>query len=120
MRRIGNLYFTGFSGCPTHWGKNPIAGKLRRELRQGHKPILETLSRAESLFSKQANVADIERARKPIEKIKRTKAFQKYVSQLKLVNSEILRLNRESVGKAVRGAGTLVGASSSPTSVLPD
>src|SRR6266436_2293633 len=105
MRRIGNLYFTGFSGCPTHWGKNPIARRLRRELRQAHKPILETLSRAESLFSKQSNVADIERARKPIEKIKRTKAFQKYVSQLKLVNSEILRLNRESVGKAVRGAG---------------
>jgi hypothetical protein len=49
-------------------------------------------------------VGGIERARKPIEKIKRTKAFQQYASQLKLVKSEILRLNRESVGKAVRGA----------------
>jgi Icc-related predicted phosphoesterase len=105
MRKIGNLYFTGFSGCPTHWGKNPIARRFRRELRQTHKPILETLSRAESLCSKQTNVAGIEGARKPIEKIKRTKAFQKYASQLKLVKGEILRLNRESVGKAVRGAG---------------
>ena len=22
---IGNINFTGFSGCPTDWGKNPIA-----------------------------------------------------------------------------------------------
>ena len=25
---IGGFYFTGFSGCPTKWGKNPIALKL--------------------------------------------------------------------------------------------
>lgn len=105
MRRIGNLYFTGFSGCPTHWGKNPIARRLRRELRQAHKPVLETLSRAESLCSKQTNDVGIEKARKPIEKIKKTKAFEKYHSQLKSVKSEILRLNRESVGETVREAG---------------
>jgi Icc-related predicted phosphoesterase len=105
VRMIGNLYFTGFSGCPTHWGKNPIARRLHRELRQAHKPILEALSRAESLCSKQTKVVGIEKARKPIEKIKRTKAFQKYASQMKLSKSETLRLNRESVGKAVREAG---------------
>jgi Icc-related predicted phosphoesterase len=105
IRMIGNFYFTGFSGCPTHWGKNPIARRLRRELRQAHKPILETLSRAVSLSSKQTTIVGIEKARKPIEKIKRTKAFQKYVSQLKLAKGEILRLNRENVVKAVREAG---------------
>ena len=25
---IGDLHFTGFSGCPTNWGKNPIARKI--------------------------------------------------------------------------------------------
>jgi Icc-related predicted phosphoesterase len=105
IRMIGDLYFTGFSGCPTNWGKNPIARRVRRELRQAHKPILETLSHAESICSKQTKVVGFERARKPIEKIKRTKAFQKYAAQLKLAKSEVLRLNRESVGKTVREAG---------------
>jgi len=25
---IGDLHFTGFSGCPTNWGKNPIARRI--------------------------------------------------------------------------------------------
>lgn len=28
---IGNLHFTGFSGCPTHWGRNPIAARCGGE-----------------------------------------------------------------------------------------
>jgi predicted phosphodiesterase len=27
---VGDLHFTGFSGCPTHWGRNPIAGRSAR------------------------------------------------------------------------------------------
>jgi predicted phosphodiesterase len=28
---IGNISFTGFSGCPTHWGKNPIAQSFQSQ-----------------------------------------------------------------------------------------
>jgi hypothetical protein len=104
IAKIGNFHFTGFSGCPTHWGKNPIARRLRRELTQAHKPILERLSRAESLL-RQSKAGGFERTRKPIEKIRRTNAFQKYASQLKVVKSEILRLNRESLRNTVKQAG---------------
>jgi predicted phosphodiesterase len=29
---IGDLHFTGFSGCPTNWGKNPIARRILANL----------------------------------------------------------------------------------------
>ena len=29
---IGDLHFTGFSGCPTNWGKNPIARRTFTKL----------------------------------------------------------------------------------------
>jgi Calcineurin-like phosphoesterase superfamily domain len=46
---LGSFHFTGFSGCPTNWGKNPIArrmlGKVRRadqaELKEVNRAILE-------------------------------------------------------------------------------
>jgi predicted phosphodiesterase len=28
---IGNISFAGFSGCPTHWGKNPIAQRSKSQ-----------------------------------------------------------------------------------------
>jgi predicted phosphodiesterase len=30
--RVGDLNFTGFSGCPSNWGKNPIARQVMRNL----------------------------------------------------------------------------------------
>jgi hypothetical protein len=67
---IGNISFTGFSGCPTHWGKNPI-------VRNGTKPAY---------------------------RIRRTKAYQKYALQLQSAGNEALKLNRESIRKAVKKA----------------
>lgn len=29
---VGRFHFTGFSGCPTKWGGNPIAAKLFRSV----------------------------------------------------------------------------------------
>ena len=31
---IGDLHFTGFSGCPTNWGKNPIARKILSKVKR--------------------------------------------------------------------------------------
>jgi predicted phosphodiesterase len=31
---IGDLHFTGFSGCPTNWGKNPIARRIFTKIRK--------------------------------------------------------------------------------------
>ena len=41
---IGNLSFTGFSGCPTDWGKNPIARTVyRRSSNRKTKTVVEAL-----------------------------------------------------------------------------
>ena len=42
---IGDLHFTGFSGCPTNWGKNPIA---RRILTKSEKTDAAQVRRAKS------------------------------------------------------------------------
>ncbi len=105
MVTVGDLHFTGFSGCPTRWGKNPIARRLYREVGQAHKAVSDAHSRAEALFWKQAEIVGFEKAGKPLKKITSTKAYQKYAEQLQSARSEILRLNRESIGKAVKRAG---------------
>ena len=104
VRALGNFYFTGFSGCPTHWGENPISQQLWRKLRQDHKSILKDLSEAKSLHSKRVEVIGDAKAKKPIERIKKTRAYQQYVFDRKLIKNETLRLNRESVAKAVKSA----------------
>src|SRR3954449_996358 len=60
---IGNISFTGFSGCPTDWGKNPIARKLFRRIESKNKSVIDALRSG------------------PTEKIQRTKAYRLYVSQ---------------------------------------
>jgi hypothetical protein len=83
---IGDISFAGFSGCPTNWGKNPIVQELWHRLEIDNKGVVDAL-----------------RA-KPVEKVQRTRAYQKYMREIQLAENEALRLNRESVGEAVREA----------------
>jgi hypothetical protein len=85
---IDGISFTGFSGCPTNWGKNPIARKCYRRIEIENKNVVDALKQGAA----------------PINRIRRTKAYQKYAFQLQSVGNEILRLNRESIGKAVKKA----------------
>jgi Icc-related predicted phosphoesterase len=39
-------FFAGYSGCPTHWGNNPIAAELHSETKAKHRAILEQLEEA--------------------------------------------------------------------------
>jgi predicted phosphodiesterase len=86
---IGNINFTGFSGCPTNWGKNPIARKIHRRVEIENSGVLDALKRRTG----------------PAREIRDTKAYQSYELQLQSAENEVLRLNRESIGKAVRKAG---------------
>src|SRR5882757_2719620 len=86
---IGNISFTGFSGCPTDWGKNPIAQKIYRRIESENKSLVDALRNGPG----------------PAHKIQRSKAYQNYLSQLQAAKGEILRRNRESIGKAVKRAG---------------
>jgi hypothetical protein len=99
---IEDFHFTGFSGCPTNWGRNPIAKRLRRQLEQAHKPVIEALARVSSARSSKTNIIGGETARDRIEKIKQSRAYRDYLAAFRLCSSETLRLNRESVGRAVR------------------
>src|ERR1700716_2773854 len=63
---IGNISFTGFSGCPTDWGKNPIARKLYRRIEAENKTVVEALRSGT----------------RTAQRVRRTKAYQKYAMQL--------------------------------------
>jgi hypothetical protein len=85
---IGDISFTGFSGCPTDWGKNPVARTVYGRIESEHQSVLDALK-------------DGRRAAK----IQRTKAYRNYLSQRQQASSEILKRNRESIASAVKMAG---------------
>jgi Calcineurin-like phosphoesterase superfamily domain len=86
---IGNINFTGFSGCPTNWGKNPIARKLHRGIEIENSGVVGALRLRTT----------------PAGEIRGTKAYQSYELQLQSAEHEVLRLNRESIRKALSKAG---------------
>jgi predicted phosphodiesterase len=86
---IGNIHFTGFSGCPTNWGKNPIARKIRRGIETENQGVVNALAHRKT----------------PAGEFRRTKAYQSYQLQLRSAENEVLKLNRESISKALRKAG---------------
>jgi predicted phosphodiesterase len=86
---VGDINFTGFSGCPTNWGKNPIAQKIHRKIELENKGVVDALQNRTSTSGE----------------IRGTKAHQEYQLRLQSAESEILQLNRESVGKAIQKAG---------------
>jgi hypothetical protein len=85
---IGNIGFTGFSGCPTHWGKNPILRKLRRRIEIENKPVIDALKDGTP----------------PTRRIQRSNAYRTYARQLRSAENEALKLNRQSIGKALKKA----------------
>jgi hypothetical protein len=86
--RIGNIGFTGFSGCPTHWGKNPMFQRLRRQVEHENKAVVDALRERTT----------------PTGGIRRTRTYQRYARQLQSAGNEALRLNRESLRKAIKKA----------------
>ena len=86
---IGNINFTGFSGCPTNWGKNPIARKIHRRIEIENRAVVGALRRRTT----------------PAGEIRGTKAYQSYELQLQSAENDALRLNRESIRKALSRAG---------------
>jgi predicted phosphodiesterase len=86
---IDNISFTGFSGCPTHWGKNPIVRKFYRQIETENQSVVDALRNGT----------------RSAYRIRRTKAYHKYARQLHSAGNEVLKLNRESIRKAVKRAG---------------
>src|SRR6266480_1348550 len=86
---VGELSFTGFSGCPTDWGKNPLARGIYRRIESQHQRVLDALKDGP----------------KAAQNIQRTRAYQNYVSQLQEARDEILKRNTESIAHAVKAAG---------------
>lgn len=44
---VGNLTLAGFSGCTAHWGQNPVAERLRAELNDANREIINLVAAAE-------------------------------------------------------------------------
>ncbi|WP_458425672.1 metallophosphoesterase family protein [Methylorubrum extorquens] len=58
---VEGLFFTGFSGLPTHWGQNPIAAALEAAVDERHHAVLALLAETEAAAS--AGKARIEQER---------------------------------------------------------
>ncbi len=73
VHEIGDLVVTGFSGCPTHWGQNPIYKEKMAEVRSAYSTIrseakaLREQASAEYAVAKTSIDADLEKALADIE-----------------------------------------------------
>jgi hypothetical protein len=102
--RIGDLTIAGFSGCPTNWGRNPIATTLRRKVVAANQKIADAHADAEAFLQNQIKVLGLEQARKPYEKVTRTRAYQRYRDQLLTAGVEALEINRSRLRKVIQRA----------------
>ena len=50
--RLGCISFVGFSGLPTHWGRNPFAESICSEVADKHKNILSAYDECEAAFER--------------------------------------------------------------------
>ncbi|NCP76498.1 MAG: hypothetical protein GW769_17090 [Alphaproteobacteria bacterium] len=46
VETVGELFITGFSGCPTHWGNNPISLQLNEALQKKYSALLTGVKNA--------------------------------------------------------------------------
>lgn len=49
VETVGGLFFAGFSGCPTHWGRNPVSLKFNKALQKKYAVLLKNIEEARNL-----------------------------------------------------------------------
>jgi Calcineurin-like phosphoesterase superfamily domain len=133
--RVGELIFAGFSGCETHWGRNPIALRANEEVDDQHREIVRALRDAEKNYQcveraigaaheqkllelqrktkdqqcstyrdriaalERQYERDTARAYKPVDRLKRSRAFRAYQKDALAADSDILPQNRSAMIK---------------------
>jgi predicted phosphodiesterase len=139
-RTIGELTFAGFSGCETHWGRNPIALRIYEEVDDRHREIVLALrdaeennqcmeraidiAREQTLLELQRKTKDqqsstyrvrfaalerqyekdIDLAYKPVDRLKRSRAFRAYQKDGLVADGDILPQNRSAMIKCLAGS----------------
>jgi hypothetical protein len=93
--QIGDWAIVGFSGCPTAWGKNPIAARFRGETEGRHRKTIEAAAQEEEALN-----AKVEQAREECER---------FIAQVK---SEAVgrkrKLSQRRIGSAIAGRDGLI------------
>lgn len=94
------IALVGFSGCPTHWGNNPIAARIHEafehEKTRTHAGILADLKSANQIPGSARDTA--------LGKLRRKTAFRAYEQALAKVYRDILNENRLTLATLLRSA----------------
>jgi len=106
--KVGRISFIGFSGLPTHWGKNPIAEMIRQEVAEKHRDILDRYSEAEAAFARAEVEIEADHASRVAKLALQTKDRRKADYRAKIADLERKRDMR--FRKAVRQAERLPGS----------
>ncbi len=87
IEEIEGFFITGFSGCPTNWGRNPIYLAHKNELNEKHSAILLHLDNVRKSAEEQEQEIDI-RHQEELESLyqktkdRRRKEFKRKVAQI--------------------------------------
>lgn len=100
---VEGLFFTGFSGLPTHWGQNPIAAALEAAVEEKHHAVLTLLSEAEEAYAAAKALTETKRAACLSELAaattnKKTKAYTQRVARTEREAADTLDSQAATVG----------------------
>jgi predicted phosphodiesterase len=103
----GPMAITGFSGCPAHWGKNPIAQQLRSELESECRAALSAYAEANDKIRRTQNdKREHDKALAARVRVIRSPEYQHYRDRARLLGGEILNRNRKALIDAIAASGT--------------
>lgn len=74
MESHSGYFFTGFSGCPTHWGQNPVYAEAVAYVRDKYSATLETLANIQVEAARLAEPVDAEFKERGVRLLKRKAA----------------------------------------------
>jgi len=105
---LGQVSFIGFSGLPTHWGKNPFAETIRNEVAHKHRGILDEYAECEAAFARAQAEIEADHASHVVTLASRTKDRRRVDFRSKVADLERRRDTR--LRKAIRIAKRLSGS----------
>lgn len=87
VERVKGFFVTGFSGCPTNWGRNPIHLSKKKALSHKHRGVLSRIERANQRVERQTQEIVAEYAIELEElsettKDRRKKSYKRRVSKI--------------------------------------
>lgn len=116
VEAVDGLFIAGFSGCPTHWGNNPISLQLNGAVLKKYSALLKKIdnafalakSESEPIYQQHKTIVENERKKKAIwknyESLIASDNYKNYLGDKLLANKEIEQKHKQRLFEALKNS----------------